>query len=99
MITKRCILPLVLTGKLTGYKPAMAKSPPFSGFLSRFCEVTYQHVQLEAWMGNYPATWTLLQKYKTAPKLVTSMGCLDGLGRPRVDELMAWVGVYDVYLM
>ena len=90
---KRCIFPLVLTGEPTGYKPAMAKSPPFSGLLSR-CEVTYQHVQLEAWMGNYPATWTLLQKYKTAPKLVTSMGCLDGLGRARrVDEPTTWVDV------
>ncbi|CAL1140129.1 unnamed protein product [Cladocopium goreaui] len=36
--------------------------------------VTYQHVQLEAWMGNYPETWALLQKFKTAPKLLTSMG-------------------------
>jgi hypothetical protein len=45
-------------------------------------------------MGNYPETWALLQKFKTAPKLLTSMGCLDGLGRARrVDEPTTWVDV------
>ncbi|CAL1167555.1 unnamed protein product [Cladocopium goreaui] len=36
--------------------------------------VTYQHLQMETWYGNYPAVWAQTQTFATPPKLLGSMG-------------------------
>lgn len=48
----------------------------------REAQVSYMHVQMEAWTGYYAETWAEIQTFKTAPKILNSMGCSSQIGVP-----------------